>query len=92
MVQKESIKGLPFKGFNDDISTLLLLLIHPCPFLLKEQCHKMDIYLEGPNIIVNTFFVCADSFMFFESFFLTHTIITFLFASLKLLTNFENAY
>ncbi len=30
--------------------------------LLKEQCHAMEIFFEGLNILISTFCVCADDF------------------------------
>jgi hypothetical protein len=57
------------------------------------QCHEMDIFFEGLNILISTFCVFAGRFPgLSKSFSLPHTIINFLFAPLKLLTNFENAY
>ncbi len=61
---------------------------------LKGPCHEMDIFFESLNILIHTFCVCAEGFQdpskaFHYS---TYTINNFLFASLKLLTNFENAY
>ncbi len=35
-------------------------------FRLKGQCHKMDIFLKGLNILISTFCVCADSFQAFH--------------------------
>jgi hypothetical protein len=29
---------------------------------LKGQCHEMDIFFEGLNILISTFCVCADGF------------------------------
>ncbi len=54
---------------------------------LKEQCHEMVIF-------VNQYFLCMRCWlsMSFKSFSLPYTLINFLFASLKLLTYFENAY
>jgi hypothetical protein len=52
---------------------------------LKGQCHKI-------YILISSFFVCADGFQGLTKSFTTHTIINFLFASLRLLTNFENVY
>jgi hypothetical protein len=50
----------------------------------------MDIFSEG---LISTICVCAGGFQGNQkSFLLLFTIINFLFASLKLLTNFENAY
>jgi len=50
----------------------------------------MDIFVKGFNILISTFCVCADGFKAFQKLFTipyTCTIINFLFASLKLLTN-----
>ncbi len=54
---------------------------------LKGQRHEMDIFFKGLNILIITFCVCAESFQG-----LSYTIMHFLFAFLKLLTNIENAY
>ncbi len=35
---------------------------------LKGQCHKMDIFLEGLNILISTICVCADCFQGLTSF------------------------
>jgi hypothetical protein len=32
---------------------------------LKGQCHEIDIFVEGPNILISTFYVCAHSFQVF---------------------------
>ncbi len=29
---------------------------------LKEQCHEMDMFFKGLNILISTFCVCADGF------------------------------
>ncbi len=53
----------------------------------------MDIFLKVFNILVCTVCVCADGFHgHLEAFLLPFTIFDLLLASLKLLTNFENAY
>ncbi len=54
------------------------------------SCHEMNIL----NILMSTFCVCANGFLSrsFKCFSLLYTIINFLFASLKLLITFENAY
>ncbi len=52
----------------------------------------MDIFLKVLNNLISTFFVCADGFQGLSKAFHYPTIINFLFASLKSLTNFENAY
>jgi hypothetical protein len=31
-------------------------------YTLKGQCHEMDIFLEGLNILISAFYVCADGF------------------------------
>jgi hypothetical protein len=49
---------------------------------------------EGLNILISTFCECADRFQGLSKAFtsyLWYTIVNFLFASLKLLSNFENA-
>jgi hypothetical protein len=56
---------------------------------LKGQCHEMDILFKGLNILISIFCVCADGFQGLSKAFHYPT---FLFASLKILTNFENAY
>jgi hypothetical protein len=56
---------------------------------------EKDIFFEGLNILISSLDVCAYGFNFsrsHECFSRPYTIINFLFASLKLLTNFENAY
>ena len=61
--------------------------------VLKGQCHKMDIVFEVLNILTSTFCVCADGFQCLsKAFHYPKQFINFLFASLNLLTNFENAY
>jgi hypothetical protein len=53
--------------------------------MLKGLCHEIDIF-KGLNIIVCTFCVCVDGFKGLQKSFAMHwTIITFLFASSKLL-------
>ncbi len=32
-------------------------------FALKGKCHEMDIFVEGPNILISTFCVCAGGFL-----------------------------
>jgi hypothetical protein len=54
------------------------------------QCQEMDIFFKGLNILFSTFCVPYALMGVFKSLSLTYTIINFLFASLKLLTNFEN--
>ncbi len=54
--------------------------------MFKGKCHEMDIFFEGLNILISTYCVCADFFQGFSKAF------RFLSASLKLLTNLENAY
>ncbi len=79
-------------------------------WVLKGQCHKMDIFFEGLKILISTlivttvhwnkqikrYFLCINYplmiFRSFKSLSLPFTIINCLFASLKLLNNFENAY
>ncbi len=51
-------------------------------YSFKGTVSRDGYFFEGLNILNSTFCVCA----------LSYTIINFLFASLKLLTNFENAY
>jgi hypothetical protein len=29
---------------------------------LKGQCHEMDLFFQGLNILISTFCVCADGF------------------------------
>ena len=60
---------------------------------LKGQCHEMDIFFECLNILISTFCVCADGFQgLSKGFHYPIQLLTFYFASLKLFTNFENAY
>ncbi len=59
----------------------------------KVTVSRDEYFFEGLNILISTFCVCADGFQSLSnSFSLPDTIINFLFASLKLLTNFDNAY
>jgi hypothetical protein len=62
----------------------------------KGEWHEMDIVFdifEGLNILISTYSVCADDFQdLSKAFHIPCTIINFIFASLKSLTNFENAY
>jgi hypothetical protein len=59
---------------------------------LKEQSHEMDIFWKFRHFN-STFCVCTDGFQgLFSSFSHPYTIVSFSFASLKLLTNSENAY
>ncbi len=62
----------------------------PKVFMLKGQCHEMD----WRSKHFNQYFLCMRWWFLrsYKSFPLPYTIINFLFASLKLLTNFENAY
>jgi hypothetical protein len=52
---------------------------------LKGLCHKMNTLFEGLNILINA----QGGFQGLKSLLLPCTIIEYLFASLKLLTNFE---
>ncbi len=54
-------------------------------YLLKGQCHEKDILIDGLNILISTFCVRYALFS------LPYITINFLFASLNLLFNFENA-
>jgi hypothetical protein len=65
-----------------------LLLFSPF-YLVKGQCHEIDIFVEGLNILSD---YALMVFKVFQRLFTTHTIINFSFASFKLLTNFEMAY
>jgi hypothetical protein len=31
--------------------------------MLKRQCHEMDIFCDGLNILINTFCVCANGLL-----------------------------
>ncbi len=54
---------------------------------------RVDIFFEGLNILIRTFCVYADGFQgLSKAFHYPIQLLTFLSASLKLLTNFENAY
>ncbi len=58
---------------------------------LKGQCHEVDIFLKGQNILVGRYFlsICADGFQGLSKLSLpNNTIVKVLFASVKLLTNF----
>jgi hypothetical protein len=60
---------------------------------LKGQCHEMDIFVGGLNILISTFCECSDGFQGLAKAF--HPIqynYSFLFASLKILTNFVTSY
>ncbi len=59
--------------------------------VLKGQCHEMDIFWKSKhfNITVLSVHVCADGFDALSKLFTTYTVINFLFASLKLLTNLK---
>jgi hypothetical protein len=61
---------------------------------LKGQCHEIDIFFGGLNILGSILSVYALMvFKVFQKIFnALHKKIYFLFASLKLLTNFETAY
>ncbi len=48
-------------------------------------------FFEGLNILISTFCVCADGFQDLSKLLTSLTFINFLFAPLKLPTNFENA-
>ncbi len=56
---------------------------------LKGQCYEMDIFFEGINI---SSVLSVYAIMVIKICLLPYTINNFLFNSLKLLTNFENAY
>jgi hypothetical protein len=59
----------------------------------RGMCHLGSIFLVAQALSKQTFCVCVDGFQgLSKSFSLPYTIINFLFASLKLLTNFEHAY
>ncbi len=38
---------------------------------LKVQCHEMDIFFNGLNILISTFRVCADGFQGFSKVYTT---------------------
>ncbi len=61
-------------------------------FNLNGQCQEMDIFWRSKHF--DQYFLCIRWWFSrsFKSFSLSYTIINFLFASLKLLTYFENAY
>ncbi len=62
---------------------------------LQGQCHETEMFFEGEYILISTFCVCADGFQGLSKafhYYLLHTNMNFLFVSLKLPTNFENAY
>jgi hypothetical protein len=42
------------------ICTVISYFIQHC---LKGQCHEIDIFFEGLNILISTFCVCADVFL-----------------------------
>ncbi len=67
-----------------DESCFQQLRVHQFAFL-KGQCREMDILLEGLNLI--QYFLCM-CWWFSRSFTIPYPTINFLFASLKLLTNF----
>jgi hypothetical protein len=55
--------------------------------MLKGTVSQDGYFFEGLTILITTFCVCADGFKVLQKLFSN-----FLFASLKLITNFENAY
>jgi hypothetical protein len=58
---------------------------------LKGQCHEMDIFLKVEQTSALSVYALMFSISF-KSFSLPYTINNFLFESLKILTNCENAY
>ncbi len=60
--------------------------------VLLGQCHEMDIFFKFK--LFNQYFLFIRSWFpkSFKSFSPPYTIINFIFTSLKLLTNFDNAY
>jgi len=87
-------KAKQFKMCLSDLCRKSKSISLTCPFHNTNyklgQCHKLDIFLRS-NILISTFCVCGDGFQDLKSLSLPHSIINFLFASLKSLTNFENA-
>ncbi len=64
-----------------------------CPFPFKGTLSRDGYFFEGLNILISTFCECADDFQgLSKAFHYPVQLLTFYFASLKLLTNFENAY
>jgi hypothetical protein len=59
---------------------------------LNGQCHEMDICVKSINNLFSTSVYALMVSKLFKSFSRPYTIINFIFASLKLLINFENAY
>jgi hypothetical protein len=44
---------------------------------LKGQCHEMEIFFEGLNILIGTFCVCSDGFVLIKAFHYTIQLLTF---------------
>jgi hypothetical protein len=59
------------------------------PFYLDRQCHEMDIFF-WRKILISTFCLCADGFRGLLKALHFPIQLTFLFASLKLLTNLDH--
>ncbi len=80
--------GIWFHEGHDHVSDILQTAVISSH--LKGQSHKMDIFWR--SIHFNQYFLCMRWWFSrsFKSFSLPYTNINFLFASLKLLTNFEN--
>ncbi len=60
---------------------------------LKGQCHEMYIFVEGLNILISTFCVCADGFQgLSKALHYSIQLLTFNFLLWKYFSEFENAY
>jgi hypothetical protein len=90
------IKGNSTHFLHSQVLILLCAQFRKCelhhPFL-KGKCHAMEIFFKGLIILISTFYVCANGFQgISKAFHYYYAIINLLSASLKLLTNFGNAY
>jgi hypothetical protein len=74
------------------MSLLYLCVTSVIVSINERQCHEMNIFFKGLNILISTFCVCADGFEGLSKSLSLLNRINFLFSSLKLLINFKNAY
>ncbi len=78
-----------FSKVQEVRSVLFLLTRYTVVLKLQGKCHERDTFFESQNILVSTFYACVTSFKAVQKLFIIFLIINFVFASVKLLTNFE---
>jgi hypothetical protein len=81
VVRKRSGSGSMLRGHT--LSTFIFhsLTLFFVTLLLMGQCHEMDIFAEGLNVLIST--LCIGMLLVSKVFLLCYTNINFLFASMK---------